>query len=47
MYIFHCKLQFLIHVIIIKTKVLLAQAYVTMADFWLPWLGPWITYSDK
>ena len=36
MYIFYCKLQFLNHVIIIKTKVLLAQAYVTMADFWLP-----------
>ena len=46
MYIFYCKLQFLIHLIIIKTKVLLAQAYVTMADFWLPWLGPWITYSQ-
>jgi hypothetical protein len=35
MYIFYCKLQFLNHVIIIKTKVLLAQAYVTMTDFWL------------
>ena len=46
MHIFYCKLQFLNHVIIIKTKVLLAQAYVTMADFWLPWLGPWITCSQ-
>jgi hypothetical protein len=40
MYIFYCKLQFLNHVIIIETKVILAKAYVTMADFWLTWLGP-------
>ena len=33
-------LQFLNPVIIIKTKVVLSQAYVASADFWLFWLDP-------
>jgi hypothetical protein len=32
---FHVSIiQFLNHVIIVKTKVLLPQAYVTLADLW-------------
>jgi len=38
------NLQFLNRVIIIKTKVLLPQAYVTIADFDHPVLTPWGFY---
>ena len=48
LYIYYWSLEFLNNVVIIKTKVLLPQAYVTLTDFGYPVQDLWYTApTDK